>query len=94
MDVTSTSGVGGNLPVRPIEPAATTPTSSTGISGLESPQDEVEISNAARMLERVQDDPRIRSEHLDAIQAQIAAGSYETPDKLEAAIERLLDEIG
>jgi hypothetical protein len=31
---------------------------------------------------------------VNQIRAQIAAGTYETPDKLDAAVQRLLDEIG
>ena len=47
----------------------------------EAPQiaDEVDISEAARLVEQVQ---------------QSAEGTYETRDKLNVAVERLLDEIG
>jgi negative regulator of flagellin synthesis FlgM len=46
------------------------------------------------MLERLSADPQVREARLQEIQAQIAAGTYETPEKLEAAIMRMLSEIG
>jgi len=56
--------------------------------------DEVNISDAARLVEQVQDIPDIRQDRVDAVRRQIAAGTYETEAKLNAAVERLLDEIG
>jgi negative regulator of flagellin synthesis FlgM len=56
--------------------------------------DEVNISDAARLVEQVQDLPDIRQDRVDTVRRQIAAGTYETEAKLNAAIDRLLDEIG
>ena len=56
--------------------------------------DELQISDAARLTDQAGRIPEIRQERVDAIRAQIASGSYETPEKLDAAVERLLDEIG
>jgi negative regulator of flagellin synthesis FlgM len=62
----------------------------------EAPQiaDEVDISEAARLVEQVQQLPEMREDRVEAVRRQIAAGTYETSDKLNAAVERLLDEIG
>jgi negative regulator of flagellin synthesis FlgM len=62
----------------------------------EAPQiaDEVNISEAARLVEQAQGLPDIREDRVEAVRQQIAAGTYETGDKLNAAVERLLDEIG
>jgi negative regulator of flagellin synthesis FlgM len=57
-------------------------------------QDELQISDAARLIEQVKQAPDIRQDRVDAIRQQIAAGTYETPEKLEIALDRLLDEIG
>ncbi len=57
-------------------------------------QDEVNISDAARLVEKAGQMPEIRQGLVDRIRAQIASGSYETPDKLDVAVSRLLDEIG
>ena len=56
--------------------------------------DEVDISEAARLAEQVQQMPEMREDRVEAVRQQIAAGTYETSDKLNAAVERLLDEIG
>jgi len=56
--------------------------------------DRVDISAAAEAAIQATETGEIRHDLVNQIRAQIAAGSYETPDKLDAAIERLLDEIG
>jgi negative regulator of flagellin synthesis FlgM len=62
----------------------------------ESPQiaDEVDISEAAQFMEQIQQMPEMREDRVEAVRLQIAEGTYETSDRLNAAIERLLDEIG
>ena len=37
--------------------------------------------------------PEIRAELVDRVRAEIAAGTYETPEKLQRAVERMLDEL-
>jgi negative regulator of flagellin synthesis FlgM len=56
--------------------------------------DEVDISDAARLVEQMHEMPDIRYDRVEAVRQQIADGTYETSDKLNAALERLLDEIG
>ena len=56
--------------------------------------DELEISDAARLVEQAQALPEIRQDRVAAIRAQISEGTYETQEKLDIAVERLLDEIG
>ena len=56
--------------------------------------DELDISDAARLTDLANSAPEIRQERVDAIRTQIAQGAYETPEKLDVAVERLLDEIG
>jgi negative regulator of flagellin synthesis FlgM len=62
----------------------------------EAPQiaDEVDISEAAQFAEQIHQMPDIREDRVEAVRLQIAEGTYETSDRLNAAIERLLDEIG
>ncbi len=57
-------------------------------------QDELQISDAGRLVEKVHDLPEIRQDRVNQIRAQIAAGTYETDEKLRIALGRLLDEIG
>ena len=60
--------------------------------------DELQISaaaqEAAQMVEQVNQIPDIRQDRVNEIRAQIEAGTYETDDKIQLAVERLLDEIG
>ena len=57
-------------------------------------QDELELSDAARLVEQVNQLPDVRQDRIDQIRAQIAEGTYETDEKLDVAVGRLLDEIG
>ncbi len=63
--------------------------------------DELSISDAgskaaeaANLIDQVKHLPEVRQERIDQIRAQIASGTYETPDKVEVAISRFLDELG
>jgi negative regulator of flagellin synthesis FlgM len=58
------------------------------------PQDELQISDAGRFVDLANQVPDIRQDRVNAIRAQIAAGTYETPDKLDVALSRFLDEVG
>lgn len=63
-------------------------------TGSVQPQDEVQISSAANYVDQVHQLPDIRQDRVAAIRAAIADGTYETGDKLEAALGNLLNEIG
>jgi negative regulator of flagellin synthesis FlgM len=68
---------------RPVEPAAGSPI-----------QDELQISDAAQFVDQMRDLPDVRMDKVAQIKAQIANGTYETADKVDIALDRLLDEIG
>jgi anti-sigma28 factor (negative regulator of flagellin synthesis) len=83
--------VSANKPVA--EPA------SKAASSVMAPTDEVEISSLGRMLDDASRTNGLREQRLAQIKSAIEAGTYETPDKLEAAVGRLLnslqlDEVG
>ena len=59
-----------------------------------SPIDQVDISPEAQLIDQVHDLPEIRMDRVADIRAEIDAGIYDTDDKLDVAIGRLLDEIG
>jgi negative regulator of flagellin synthesis FlgM len=56
--------------------------------------DFVDISPAAEAAAQAAEAGTVRLDLVNQIRAQIAAGTYETPDKLDIALDRLLDEIG
>lgn len=58
------------------------------------PVDQVDISVEADFVSQIHDLPAVRAERVDDIRAQIEAGTYETDQKLDVAVGRLLDEIG
>jgi negative regulator of flagellin synthesis FlgM len=55
--------------------------------------DRLDISSAAEAAARAAESGEVRHDLVSQIRAQIAAGTYETPAKLDAALERLLDEL-
>lgn len=55
--------------------------------------DTVDISETGRLLEMAGALPAIRGDRVAQIRAELAQGAYETADKLDLALERLLDEI-
>ena len=57
------------------------------------PRDHVEISPLGQMLDGISRLPEIRHEKVEEIRRQIASGSYETPEKLELALDRMMDEL-
>lgn len=56
--------------------------------------DQLDISHEADMLSQVNDLPDIRGDRVAEIRAAIASGVYETPEKFDVAVDRLLEEIG
>ena len=55
--------------------------------------DRVELSKVNHLLATLKAND-VRIDKVNAIKAQIAAGTYETQAKLDAAIERLMDDLG
>jgi negative regulator of flagellin synthesis FlgM len=55
--------------------------------------DQLDLSPEIELVAQARDLPEIREDRVAAIRAQIANGTYETPEKLDIALSRLLDEI-
>ena len=49
-------------------------------------QDELQISDAARLIEQVKSAPDMRMDRVNEIRKQIASGTYETQDKIDTAV--------
>ena len=62
----------------------------TTSAGGQAPVDELELSPEAQILTGGE----IRADRVAQVRAEIASGVYETDAKLDAAVERLLDQIG
>ena len=56
---------------------------------------EAQAAQAAEQLSaKIAELPDIRQDRVNELRAKIASGSYETDDRINGALERLLDEIG
>jgi negative regulator of flagellin synthesis FlgM len=91
--IDNVNGIQGPVAPKPVEPAGavvppnTNPVQPAGIS------DVVDISQAARLAEMIQRIPDVRVDLIERVKAEIAAGIYETPERLEIAINKLMDEL-
>jgi negative regulator of flagellin synthesis FlgM len=57
------------------------------------PSDEVELSDRARLLGQLKTLPEIREDLVAKIRQQIEDGNYETQEKLEAAVQRMVEDL-
>lgn len=55
--------------------------------------DKLELSGVSNLLQTLQQN-NIRTDKVAQVRAQIDAGTYESDDKLNAAVDKLLDELG
>ena len=62
-------------------------------SGLGEIADVVEISTASLLAARIHEIPSVRVDLVARVKEEIAAGTYETDERIELAAERILDEL-
>ncbi|MHC4663901.1 MAG: flagellar biosynthesis anti-sigma factor FlgM [Planctomycetota bacterium] len=104
MDIGGPTGVGGPGSIEPrkrIERAQKADKASEVSSTR--PGDKVELSSQAqapdkatyveRLREMLKEIPEVRAERLAEIRKEIEAGTYETDERINGAIDRLLDEL-
>src|SRR5207302_6246056 len=77
-----------NAPHIPLRTAGTQSTPTAGKA------DRVDISPAAEAAVQAAEGRGIRHDLVNLIRDQIAKGTYDTPEKMDMALERLLDQIG
>lgn len=77
--------------VNPIESAAAT--GPKQLEGIRSVTDTVEISEIARLAAKVQDIPDVRQDLVATAKTEIASGTFETTQRIEVAIERLMEDL-
>ncbi len=54
-------------------------------------KDNVEISEAGRALARAEDVSSYRRARIESVRQEIEAGTYETPERVQGTIDRLLE---
>jgi len=67
----------------------TEPRSEPGYSAIDRAPDRVELSDRGRYLAQLAAMPAVRTELVDSIRASLAAGTYETEEKLETTLDAL-----
>ena len=77
-----------NAPHIPLRTAGTQTTTGAGKT------DRVDISPAAQAAVDAAEGKGIRQDLVNLIRGQIANGTYDTPEKMDIALERLLDQMG
>ena len=55
--------------------------------------DTVEISEAGKLAAKIHDIPLVRMDIVERVKAQIAAGTYETPKRIETTVDRLVEDF-
>lgn len=88
------NGLGASVPAWSVshQRPASTPAPAAKADAM-SPRDEVEISSVGKRLDEASRMPGVREQRLAQIKAAIEAGTYDTPEKLELALNRMFDQV-
>jgi anti-sigma28 factor (negative regulator of flagellin synthesis) len=73
--------------------APTRPSAQQAAAGQARAHDQADFSVASKLLSRLSEMPDVRHELVAGIRAEIEAGTYETPEKLDAAVNEMLDDL-
>lgn len=74
---------------RATEKKANAETAHTMVRG----SDKLEVSQLATLLSKMSALPPVRQELIDRVKSEIQAGTYESPEKLDAAIDEMMSEL-
>ena len=91
MDVRNLGSVSGATPYRPVNSAPAS--RDHAVSRPQIPRDELVLSNAGKLLDQLSQNGDIRQERIAQIKAAIADGTYDTDEKLEAALMRMFSVV-
>ena len=90
MDIQGTGRVSGP---RRIEPQKIRATRAEKTEGGVKVGDRAEISEQAQLLSRIAELPDIRADKVNELKQLIASGRYESREKIEKAVDKLLEEL-
>ena len=82
--------VGNNIPIQQVKSQLPAPPAAGG--GMPNISDKLELSGVSHLLKSLKSND-IRADKVTSVRAQIDAGTYEKDDKLDLAIDRLLDDL-
>lgn len=86
------NGVGSNIPVQQVTSQPVTPKTTAAGPKAMGPADKLELSGMSHLLKSLKSND-IRTDKVSAIRAQIEAGTYENDQKLDTAVDRLLEDL-
>lgn len=55
--------------------------------------DVLDISTASQLAAKIHQLPDVRADLVAQVKAEIQAGTYETPERIEATVDKLMDEL-
>lgn len=85
------SRIASYAPARPVSDRADAPAATASTS--ETRADTVDLSDRARFLDALRSNSIVRTDLVDRVRAEIAAGTYDTPERLDQAINAMLDDL-
>jgi len=85
-------GIGPSVPPKAIEPTAQVGNVAPKPEAAKA-ADVVEISDIAKLAAKVQELPEVRADLVERVRGEIADGTYDTPERVDAAVERLMDDL-
>jgi anti-sigma28 factor (negative regulator of flagellin synthesis) len=95
--MTSINGIGNPEPAGPIQKVVQQPILKELPADTASPQTrpavKLELSGMSHLLHALKSSQDVRVDKIEQIKAQIQAGTYEDEQKLDAAADKLLDEL-
>ena len=92
MQINGPFSVHGAQPIQPQSDIAPVEEVKVAESSIQ-PTDELDLSSETTMMSRIHNVPDVRMDRVAEIRAQIANGTYETSEKLDLAVGRMLDEF-
>jgi len=91
--MSSINNVGGSSPVNPVYTKPVAKPAAGASADATRGKDRLELSGLSPLLKSLKAGGDIRADKVAAIKAQIEAGTYEDDKKLDAAVDRLLDDL-
>ena len=90
--MSSINSVGSNSPIQKITAQPISKQLPTEAPKQAHTTDKLELSGMSHLLKTLKNND-VRTDKVASIRAQIEAGTYETDDKLDAAADRMLDDL-
>ena len=94
---TATGATGQTTPTTPpvevVAPEATTEIAASSAVETTLTTDRVEFSQQAQLLEKIHQLPDVRQDKIDAVKDAISNNTYLTDDRLDIAVNRMIDEM-